>query len=162
LNYTVMSKRKLLQLVQQGHVTGWNDPRMPTITGLRRRGYTPESISRLLRRIGVAKKENVIDMAAARAQACARISTFAHARHDRAASAEGRHHELSRGSDRGRGRHQQSGRRLCRHAQGAVLARAHIERDDFMENPPKKFFPPLAGQGVRLRCAYFIHLHRSP
>src|SRR5207253_10485193 len=63
LNYTVMSKRKLLQLVQQGHVTGWNDPRMPTITGLRRRGYTPESIRDFCARIGVAKKENVIDVA---------------------------------------------------------------------------------------------------
>src|SRR5438477_3364671 len=63
LNYTVMSKRKLLQLVQQGHVAGWDDPRMPTITGLRRRGYTPESIRDFCARIGVAKKENVIDVA---------------------------------------------------------------------------------------------------
>src|SRR5947199_8623048 len=63
LNYTVMSKRKLLQLVQQGHVSGWNDPRMPTISGLRRRGYTPESIRDFCARIGVAKKENVIDVA---------------------------------------------------------------------------------------------------
>ena len=58
-----MSKRKLLQLVQQGHVSGWDDPRMPTISGLRRRGYTPESIRDFCARIGVAKKENVIDMA---------------------------------------------------------------------------------------------------
>ena len=58
-----MSKRKLLQLVQQGHVSGWDDPRMPTITGLRRRGYTPESIRDFCARIGVAKKENVIDIA---------------------------------------------------------------------------------------------------
>src|SRR5205809_5231446 len=63
LNYTVMSKRKLLQLVQQGLVSGWDDPRMPTITGLRRRGYTPESIRDFCTRIGVAKKENVIDVA---------------------------------------------------------------------------------------------------
>ena len=63
LNYTVMSKRKLLQLVQQGCVSGWDDPRMPTISGLRRRGYTPESIRDFCMRIGVAKKENVIDMA---------------------------------------------------------------------------------------------------
>src|SRR5213592_1781653 len=63
LNYTVMSKRKLLQLVQQHHVSGWDDPRMPTITGLRRRGYTPESIRDFCARIGVAKKENVIDVA---------------------------------------------------------------------------------------------------
>src|SRR5499426_2212644 len=63
LNYTVMSKRKLLQLVQQGHVAGWDDPRMPTISGLRRRGCTPESIRDFCARIGVAKKENVIDVA---------------------------------------------------------------------------------------------------
>src|SRR6202035_1511860 len=63
LSYTVMSKRKLLQLVQQGVLEGWDDPRMPTITGLRRRGYTPESIRDFCARIGVAKKENVIDMA---------------------------------------------------------------------------------------------------
>src|SRR6202011_3039278 len=63
LSYTVMSKRKLLQLVQQRHVSGWDDPRMPTITGLRRRGYTPESIRDFCSRIGVAKKENVIDVA---------------------------------------------------------------------------------------------------
>ena len=63
LNYTVMSKRKLLQLVQQRHVSGWDDPRMPTISGLRRRGYTPESIRDFCSRIGVAKKENVIDVA---------------------------------------------------------------------------------------------------
>src|SRR5581483_7547168 len=63
LNYTVMSKRKLLQLVQQRYVSGWDDPRMPTIAGLRRRGYTPEAIRDFCGRIGVAKKENVIDMA---------------------------------------------------------------------------------------------------
>ena len=63
LNYTVMSKRKLLQLVEQRHVAGWDDPRMPTISGLRRRGCTPESIRDFCGRIGVAKKENVIDVA---------------------------------------------------------------------------------------------------
>ena len=62
LNYTVMSKRKLLQLVEQQHVSGWDDPRMPTVTGLRRRGYTPESIRDFCARVGVAKKENVIDV----------------------------------------------------------------------------------------------------
>src|ERR1043166_4863195 len=63
LNYTVMSKRKLLQLVEQKHVSGWDDPRMPTIAGLRRRGYTPEAIRDFCARIGVAKKENVVDVA---------------------------------------------------------------------------------------------------
>ncbi|MDX1409079.1 MAG: glutamine--tRNA ligase, partial [Saprospiraceae bacterium] len=62
LNYTVMSKRKLLQLVNQGHVNGWDDPRMPTISGLRRRGYTPESIRAFVEGVGIAKRENVIDV----------------------------------------------------------------------------------------------------
>ena len=62
LNYTVMSKRKLLQLVAQGHVGGWDDPRMPTLSGMRRRGYTPEAIRDFCARVGVAKKENVIDI----------------------------------------------------------------------------------------------------
>jgi len=63
LNYTIMSKRRLLELVKEGHVNGWDDPRMPTISGLRRRGYTPESIRAFADRIGVAKRDNVIDVA---------------------------------------------------------------------------------------------------
>ncbi len=63
LTYTVMSKRKLLQLVQEGLVTGWDDPRMPTLVGLRRRGFTPESIREFAARIGVAKRENMVDVA---------------------------------------------------------------------------------------------------
>src|SRR6185503_15910786 len=109
LNYTVMSKRKLLQLVQQGHVSGWNDPRMPTISGLRRRGYTAESLRDFCARIGVAKKENVIDVAP---------------RDDRAASAESGDHELRGGPGRGGRRHQQPGRSGGRDAAGAVLAGA--------------------------------------
>ena len=73
LNYTVMSKRKLLQLVQQGHVAGWNDPRMPTISGLRRRGYTPESVRDFCSRIGVAKKRKRHRRRAAQFPASARI-----------------------------------------------------------------------------------------
>jgi glutaminyl-tRNA synthetase len=65
LNYTVMSKRKLLQLVNEGYVTGWDDPRMPTISGLRRRGYTPESIRVFAERIGVQKRDNLIDVSLA-------------------------------------------------------------------------------------------------
>ena len=63
LTYTVMSKRKLLQLVQEGDVSGWDDPRMPTLAGLRRRGYTPESIRAFCERIGVAKRDSLVDVA---------------------------------------------------------------------------------------------------
>ena len=63
LTYTLMSKRRLLELVQEGHVAGWDDPRMPTIVGMRRRGYTPEALRTFCDRIGVAKRENVVDVA---------------------------------------------------------------------------------------------------
>ncbi|HKB13151.1 MAG TPA: glutamine--tRNA ligase/YqeY domain fusion protein [Vicinamibacterales bacterium] len=156
LNYTVMSKRKLLQLVQQGHVSGWNDPRMPTISGLRRRGYTPEALRDFCARIGVAKKENVIDVAqlehsiredlnkrAPRVMAVLRplklvITNYPEGQveyvdvinNPEDASAGTRKVPFSR-----------------------VLS---IEHDDFMENPPKKFFRLSPGKEVRLRCAYFV------
>ena len=77
LTYTVMSKRKLLELVQKKVVSGWDDPRMPTLAGLRRRGYTPEAIRAFCERIGVAKTDSVVDVGSARARRCARISTAA-------------------------------------------------------------------------------------
>jgi glutaminyl-tRNA synthetase len=156
LNYTVMSKRKLLQLVAQRYVSGWDDPRMPTITGLRRRGYTPESIRDFCTRIGVAKKENVIDVGllehcvredlnlrAPRAMAVLRplkivLTNYpAHAsellpvvNNPEDASAGTRDVPFSR--------------------------EIYIERDDFMEEPPKKFFRLAPGREVRLRNAYLI------
>jgi glutaminyl-tRNA synthetase len=156
LNYTVMSKRKLLQLVQQGHVTGWNDPRMPTITGLRRRGYTPESIRDFCARIGVAKKENVIDMAqlehsvredlnlrAPRVMAVLRPLKVVITNYP-----EGQTEEvdvINNPEDASAGTRKVPFSREL-----------YIERDDFMENPPKKFFRLSPGKEVRLRCAYFI------
>jgi len=156
LNYTVMSKRKLLQVVQQERVSGWDDPRMPTISGLRRRGYTPESIRDFCARIGVAKKENVIDVAqlehsiredlnlrAPRVMTVLRplkvvITNYPEAETEYVdvinnpedASAGTRKVPFSR--------------------------ELFIERDDFMENPPKKFFRLSPGKEVRLRCAYFL------
>jgi glutaminyl-tRNA synthetase len=156
LNYTILSKRKLLQLVQQKHVAGWDDPRMPTLTGLRRRGYTPESIRNFCTRIGVAKKENVIDMAqlehsiredlnkrAPRVMAVlnplkvvitnypeGQIETLDVINNPENASAGTRKVPFSR--------------------------ELYIERDDFREDPPKKFFRLAPGREVRLRCAYFI------
>src|SRR6201995_760395 len=159
LNYTVMSKRKLLQLVQQGHVTGWNDPRMPTISGLRRRGYTPESIRDFCARIGVAKKENVIDMA----QLEHSIREDLNRRAPRVMTVlrplkvvltnypEGQVEEvdvINNPEDPSAGtRKVHFSREL------------YIERDDFREEPPKKFFRLSPGREVRLRCAYFITCH---
>jgi glutaminyl-tRNA synthetase len=156
LNYTVMSKRKLLQLVQQNHVSGWDDPRMPTITGLRRRGYTPESIRNFCARIGVAKKENVIDMA----QLEHSIREDLNRRASRVMTVlnplkvvitnypEGQIEEvdvINNPEDAGAGtRKVPFSRELF------------IERDDFREDPPKKFFRLSPGREVRLRCAYFI------
>ena len=102
-----MSKRKLLQLVAEGHVAGWDDPRMPTISGLRRRGFTPESIRDFCDRIGVAKKENVVDVALL--EHCVRedLNTPRAARDGGAAAAGGGHRELSRRPGRRDGRRQQ-------------------------------------------------------
>ena len=156
LNYTVMSKRKLLQLVQQGHVTGWNDPRMPTISGLRRRGYTPESIRDFCGRIGVAKKENVIDMAqlehsvredlnvrAPRVMTVLRPLKVVLTNYPESQVEEV--DVINNPEDASAGRRKAPFSRVL-----------YIERDDFMEDPPKKFFRLSPGKEVRLRCAYFI------
>jgi glutaminyl-tRNA synthetase len=156
LNYTVMSKRKLLQLVQQGHVSGWNDPRLPTLSGLRRRGYTPESIRDFCARIGVAKKENVIDMAqlehsiredlnrhAPRVMTVLRPLKVVLTNYP-----EGQVEEvdvINNPEDASAGTRKVPFSRVL-----------YIERDDFMENPPKKFFRLSPRNEVRLRCAYFI------
>jgi glutaminyl-tRNA synthetase len=156
LNYTVMSKRKLLQLVQQGHVSGWNDPRMPTISGLRRRGYTPESIRDFCARIGVAKKENVIDVA----QLEHSVREDLNRRAPRVMTVlrplkvvltnypEGQVEEvdvINNPEDSAAGTRKVPFSRVL-----------FIERDDFMEQPPKTVFRLSPGKEVRLRCAYFI------
>jgi glutaminyl-tRNA synthetase len=156
LNYTVMSKRKLLQLVQQGSVSGWDDPRMPTISGLRRRGYTPESIRDFCLRIGVAKKENVIDMA--QLEHCIREDLNRHAQRVMGVLRplkvvitnypEGQVEDvdvINNPED------PSAGTRKVPFS--GVL---YIEQDDFKEDPPKKFFRLSPGKEVRLRCAYFI------
>jgi len=156
LNYTVMSKRKLLQLVQQKFVSGWNDPRMPTISGLRRRGYTPEAVRDFCVRIGVAKKENVIDVAqlehsvredlnrrAPRVMAVLRPLKVVLTNYP-----EGQVEEvdvINNPEDESAGTRKVPFSRVL-----------YIEHDDFMEQPPKKFFRLSPGKEVRLRCAYFI------
>jgi glutaminyl-tRNA synthetase len=156
LNYTVMSKRKLLQLVQQRLVSGWDDPRMPTISGLRRRGYTPESIRDFCQRIGVAKKENVIDVA--QLEFCVREDLNKRAPRRMAVLRplkvvltnypEGRVEEVDVINNP---ENESDGTRKVPFSR--VL---YIEQDDFRENPPKKFFRLSPGKEVRLRCAYFI------
>jgi glutaminyl-tRNA synthetase len=156
LNYTVMSKRKLLQLVQQKFVSGWDDPRMPTITGLRRRGYTPEAIRDFCSRIGVARKENVIDVA----QLEHSIREDLNRRAPRVLAVlrplkvvlinypEGKVEEvdvINNPED------ESAGTRKV-----PFSRELYIERDDFREDPPKKFFRLSPGREVRLRCAYFI------
>jgi glutaminyl-tRNA synthetase len=160
LNYTVMSKRKLLALVEQKHVRGWDDPRMPTIAGLRRRGYTPEAIRDFCARIGVAKKENVIDVAllehtvredlnrrAPRALAVLRPIKVVIENYP-----EGKVEELeaiNNPEDATAGT-----RRI------PFSRELFIEEDDFREVPPKKFFRLSPGTEVRLRYAYILKCER--
>lgn len=156
LTYTVMSKRKLLQLVNEGHVTGWDDPRMPTISGLRRRGYTPESIREFCDRIGIARRDNLIDVSLL--EFCVRehlnkiaqrrmvvldplkvvITNFPEDTVELCLS------ENNPEDPNGRMREVPFSREV------------YIEREDFMENPPKKYFRLAVGQMVRLKSAYII------
>jgi glutaminyl-tRNA synthetase len=157
LNYTVMSKRKLLQLVELRHVAGWDDPRMPTISGLRRRGYTPESIRDFCARIGVAKKENVIDVGllehcvredlnrrAPRAMAVLRPLKVVLTNYDRDRVVD--YVDVINNPE-----DPSAGTRKV-----PFSRELYIEREDFMEDPPKKFFRLSVGREVRLRNAYLI------
>jgi len=156
LNYTVMSKRKLLRLVQDGHVNGWDDPRMPTIAGLRRRGYTPASIRNFAERVGVAKRENVIDVALL--EFSIREDLNAHAPRVMAVIDPIRvvienypEHETEMFDTANNPEQPDAGTR-----QVPFSRVIYIEREDFMEDPPKKFFRLAPGREVRLRSAYFI------
>jgi glutaminyl-tRNA synthetase len=156
LNYTVMSKRKLLQLVEQKHVGGWDDPRMPTVSGLRRRGYTPESIREFCARVGVAKKENVIDVGLL--EHCVREDL--NARAPRAMAVLRPLKLVLTNYPAG----QVDDMAVANHPDNAALGtrtvpfsrEIYIERDDFMEDPPKKFFRLAPGREVRLRNAYLV------
>jgi len=156
INYTIMSKRKLLRLVKENHVNGWDDPRMPTITGLRRRGYTPQALKTFAEKVGIAKRENVID-----------IGLLEYAVRD----------DLNKITQRVMGvldpikvvitnypedkteyldavnnpEDETMGKRKV-----PFSKELFIEKNDFMENPPKKFFRLGVGREVRLRYAYFV------
>jgi glutaminyl-tRNA synthetase len=156
LSYTVMSKRKLLELVQERHVAGWDDPRMPTIVGMRRRGYTAEAIRAFCDRIGVAKRENIVD-----------VAQLEHAVRE----------DLNKRAPRVMGVLRPLRVLLENYPEGQVeqlevinnpedpeagtrkvpfSRELFIEHDDFREDPPKKFFRLAPGREVRLRCGYFI------
>jgi glutaminyl-tRNA synthetase len=156
LNYTVMSKRMLLELVEGGKVNGWDDPRMPTISGLRRRGYTPESIRAFCERIGVAKRNNVVDIAnlehAVREDLNVRAPrVMAVLRPLKVVIENYPHDQVEQVDVINNPEDASAGTRKVPFAR-----EIYIERDDFMENPPRKFFRLSPGSEVRLRCAYFL------
>jgi glutaminyl-tRNA synthetase len=161
LNYTLMSKRKLLQLVAEGHVTGWDDPRMPTISGLRRRGFTPESIRDFCDRIGVAKKENVVDVALL--EHCVREDL--NQRAPRAMAVLRPLEVVIENYPEGQVEHMDVVNKPDDPSAGTrkvPFSRVlFIEQDDFREHPPKKFFRLAPGREVRLRNAYLITCHEA-
>lgn len=156
LNYTVMSKRKLLQLVTEGHVDGWDDPRMPTISGLRRRGFTPESIKDFAERIGVAKTNSTVDYALL--EHCLRDDLNKRARrvmtviHPLKVVIDNYPEEEVEWFDaENNPEDPDSGTRKI-----PFSKTLYIEREDFMENPPKKYFRLSPGKEIRLKHAYYI------
>jgi len=156
LSYTILSKRKLVELVDGKHVSGWDDPRMPTISGLRRRGYTPDSIRNFCERIGVARRDSIVDMAlleysiredlnkrAQRVMGVLRplkvvIDNFPENKVEELDA-------LNNPGDPAMGTRKIPFSRVI-----------YIEQDDFLEDPPKKFFRLAPGREVRLRYAYYI------
>ncbi len=156
LTYTVMSKRKLLQLVQEGHVDGWDDPRMPTIRGMRRRGYTPEAIREFCTRIGVAKANSVVEIALLEFTLREDLNRRAHRYMavldpirltitNWPESTVESFEAVNNPEDPSAGTHQVP---FC--------GDLYIEREDFMEDPPRKFFRLSPGREVRLKYAYFV------
>ncbi len=157
LNYTVMSKRKLMLLVEKGVVSGWDDPRMPTISGMRNRGYTPASIRLFCEKVGIAKRENVIDMSllefcvredlnkvAERRMAVLNPVKLIIENYDE--QKEEMLPAINNPEDETAGEREMP---FCREL--------YVERDDFMEDPPKKFFRLAPGRNVRLKHAFIIH-----
>jgi glutaminyl-tRNA synthetase len=156
LNYTIMSKRKLLELVEKGHVSGWDDPRMPTISGIKRRGYTPESIRDFSSRIGVAKSNSTVDFALL--EHCLREDLNLKAKRvmavldplkvvitnypeDKTEMMEAENNPED----------ENMGKREI-----PFSREIYIEKDDFMENPPKKYFRLSPGKEIRLKHAYYV------
>lgn len=155
LTYTVMSKRKLLQLVTEKHVDGWDDPRMPTISGMRRRGYTPEAVREFCDRIGIAKRDNIVDVGLLEFFVREDLNKIAlrkmvvfdpvklvitnYTQPEEMLESENNPEDPNGGV-----------------REVPFSAELYIEREDFMENPPKKYFRLAPGQMVRLKSAYII------
>ncbi|MGE5365599.1 MAG: glutamine--tRNA ligase/YqeY domain fusion protein [Bacteroidota bacterium] len=156
LSYTVMSKRKLLQLVEEGIVSGWDDPRMPTISGLRRRGYTPESIRSFSEKVGVAKRDNTINVALLEYA----IREDLNKRAKRVMAVLNPLKVIIDNYEEGKTEQLEAINNPEDESQGKrnvpFSRELYIERDDFMENPPRKFFRLSPGNEVRLRYAYII------
>ncbi len=160
LSNTVLSKRRLIRLVRDGHVSGWDDPRMPTIAGIRRRGYTPASIRNFCERIGVARRDSMVDMALL--EYCVREDLNRTAPRVMAVLRplkviidnypEGGGEELDAVNNP---EDPEAGTRKV-----PFSRELYIERDDFMEDPPKQFYRLAPGREVRLRYAYFIRCER--
>ena len=156
LSYTVMSKRKLKKLVDEDLVSGWDDPRMPTISGFRRRGYTPESIRNFMSEVGIAKRDNVMEIAKLEStlrndlniKCERRMAVLNPLKVVITNYPEGESESLSAVNNP---ENESDGKREI-----PFSREIFIEKDDFMEDPPKKFFRLSLGREVRLRYAYFI------
>lgn len=156
ISYTVMSKRKLLQLVEEKLVTGWDDPRMPTISGLRRRGYTPQSIRAFADRVGIAKRDNVIDVGLLEFSVREHLNqvaprVFAVLDPLKMVITNWPSGQVEKVEVVNNPEDPESGKRIV-----PFTGELFIERDDFMEDPPKKFFRLGPGREVRLKGAYII------
>jgi len=161
LNYTMLSKRKLLALVERGLVNGWDDPRMPTIAGVRRRGYTPEAIRDFCGRIGVAKKENVIDIALLEHT----VREDLNRRANRTLAVVHPIKVVIENYPEGRNEFVEAANNPDDPTAGTrqlpFSREIYIERDDFMEVRPKKFFRLSPGSEVRLRYSYILKCERA-
>ena len=156
LSYTVMSKRKLLELVTEGYVNGWDDPRMPSVSGLRRRGYTPESIRNFADRIGIAKRENVIDVGLLEFSVREHLNKiapriFAVLNPLKVIITNYPENQVEELDLEINPEDPEMGSRIV-----PFSREIYIEQDDFMEDPPKKFFRLGPGREVRLKGAYII------
>ena len=161
LTYTVLSKRVLTELVREGHVGGWDDPRMPTLAGLRRRGVPPEAIRDFVRRVGVAKANSVVDVGMFEHRGARGAEQVGAAPHGGAAPAQGGDRELSRRAERGARSRQPSRRSGRRHAAHPLRARALYRARRLHGEPAEEILPAVAGPRGAAALRLFHHLPRG-